>query len=147
MDITWPSDTVTVIDKIRTAIGREVIFNILASSIACTICSLDPVTNTSTDSFCPVCSGVFWIPVYSGVPINAHINWGGVDQLNWATGGQYFEGDCTVQIKYTIANLDMIDKTTWITVDNKVMEIIKHIPRGVQPLNRIILDLREKGGE
>lgn len=147
MGITFPNNTVEIIDGIRYAIGRMVTFYKIATTIPCPVCNLDPITNTSTDSFCPVCSGVFWLYTYSGVSVSGHVNWGQADQLNWATGGQIFEGDCRVQIKYTVANLDLVDNTKWLVVDGKKMSILKVIPRGVKPLNRILLDLREEGKE
>lgn len=144
MSITWP-ETVTIIDDIRHAIGRDVNFYFINASNPCPLCNLDPITNTSTDSFCPVCSGVFWLYTYSGVSISGHVTWGYSDQMAWATGGQIFEGDCRVQIKYTPENVTVLDKTLYLDVDGKRMSIIKTIYRGVQPINRILLDLREEG--
>ena len=144
MPITWPSNTVTIIDEIRGAIGRDVTFIVLASSVPCPVCSLDPVTNTSTDSFCLVCSGVYHIPVYSGYTTSGHVTWGKLDKLEWLSGGQYYDGDCRVQIKYTTEHVTIVDNTKWLEVDGKQMEIKKRIYRGVQPLNRILLDLIER---
>jgi hypothetical protein len=142
---TWPSvQDAQVVDEIREAIGRNVTFHYLVSTSGCPVCSLDPVTNESTDSFCTTCSGEYWIPSYSGEAILAHVNWGFSEQLGWYTGGQQMEGDCRIQIKYTVTNIDIVDKTKWIEVDGRNMLIVKRILRGVQPLNRIILDLSEK---
>jgi len=78
ININWNSEQeIEVIDAIRGAIGRDVTFNIVASSTGCPDCSLDPVTNTSTDSFCQTCDGKYWIPVYSGVVVSGHITYGG----------------------------------------------------------------------
>lgn len=142
-EISWPSDTVTVIDNIRDAIGRDITWYVVASSTACPICNLDPITNTSTNSFCPTCSGEYWIPVYSGVVTKAHITWGFSEQLGWVTGGQLPEGDCRVQIKNTITNLDAVDRSIWVEVDNRRLEVLKKILRGVQDINRILVDLKE----
>ena len=142
--ITFPDDTVDVIDAIRDAIGRDITFFYVYSSMACPICVLDPVTNTSKDAFCYVCSGEYWIPLYSGETINAHITWGYSEQLGWLSGGQLDEGECRVQIKYTASNLTVVNEAKYVDVDGKSMQIIKKILRGVKNINRIIIDLKER---
>ena len=144
MVITFPSDTKDIIDQIRTAIGREVEFRIVASSTPCPTCDLDPITNTSTDSFCQDCGGDYWIPVYSGVLLSGHVTWGHSDQARWETGGTWYDGDCRVQIEYTEANLATVDGAYEVIIDEKTMEIKKRILRGVPQINRILLDLIEK---
>lgn len=148
--ITWPSNTVTIIDDIRDAIGREVTFYVVASSYECPVCGLDPVTNTAIDSFCPTCSGAGIIVIFSGVPINAHVTWGYSEHLGWVQGGQIDEGDCRVQIKYTIANESTVDSAKWVVVDGREMQFKgggRKILRGVKPINRILVDLIEKERE
>ena len=141
--ITWPSaQEVEVVDAIRGAIGREVNF-ITHTVSGCSACSLDPVTNTSTDSWCLTCSGRYWIETYSGTLISGHITWGQADILNWYSAGQQFDGDCRVQIKYTITNLELVKTCDWVEVDDKKLQVKKTILRGVQPLNRILIDLVE----
>ena len=144
MVITWPNDTESIIDQIRGVIGRDITFYVVASSTACSVCSLDPVTNTSTDPFCLTCSGLYWIPVYSGVTVSGHVTWGHSELLNWQSGGQFFDGDCRVQIKYTVANLDAVDRMKWAVVDGKQLFFLKKILRGVKQLNRILIDLKER---
>jgi hypothetical protein len=144
MTIVWPDDTKEVIDAIRGAIGRDVEFFVTEASIACPTCSLDPVTNHSTDSFCPTCSGIYWIPVVSGYTVSGHVTWGNVDELSWPSGGYQFDGDVRVQIEYTVANLDIVDRAEYAHVDGKVMEIKSFILRGVQSINRILIDMIEK---
>jgi len=146
--ISWPTaHDKEVTDAIREAIGRDVTFWYLAGTTPCTepTCSLDPVTNTSTNSFCAVCSGLYNIPIYSGAVINAHVTWGYSEQLGWVTGGQLDEGECRVQIEYTPANVTIVNTTKWVEVDSRIMQIIKKIYRGVQSINRILIDLIEKG--
>lgn len=137
---------IEVVDAIRDAISRETIWYVVASSIACPnpLCSYDPVNQSSTNSFCVTCSGDYWIPVYSGVTISGHITWGGVDQLGWQTGGQMYEGDCRVQIKYTLANLNIVDNAKWVIVDGKNMQVNRKMLRGVKTINRILVDLQER---
>ena len=144
MTIIWPDSTKQVIDDIRGAIGRDVEFFVVASSIACHVCSLDSITGHSTDSFCPICSGIYWIPVFSGYTISGHVTWAGVDAENWYSGGYQFDGDARVQIEFTIANLDIVDRAEYVHVDNKIMEISDFILRGVQSINRILIDMIEK---
>lgn len=148
VNISWNTPfEIEVVDAIRSAIGRETIWYTVASSIPCDICSLDPVTNTSTDSFCPQCSGFYWIPTYSGVTISGHITWGPADKLAWETGGQMFDGDCRVQIKYTPENASVVENAKWVVVDQRLMQINKINLRGVQQINRILVDLIEKEKE
>lgn len=141
--ISFPTDTKDTIDAIRSAIGRTVIFNTVASSIPCNTCALDPITNESIDPFCPTCSGIYWIPVISGASILAHVTWAGADQMNWYSAGQVFEGDCRVQIEKTDTNIAIVDITRDLTVDGRTLEIKKVLPRGAPELNRLLLDLKE----
>ena len=142
--VVWPDNTKTVIDSIRGAIGRDVEFFVVASSIACAVCSLDAITEHSTDSFCPICSGIYWIPVYSGYTISGHVTWASTDFQNWYSGGYQFDGDVRVQIEFTVANLDIVDNAVYVHVDNKIMEIKNFILRGVQSIKRILIDMIEK---
>ncbi len=147
-NITWStSEEIEVVDAIRDAIGRETMWWIIASVSGCSVCNYDPVNDASTDAFCPVCSGEYWIPTYSGVSISGHITWGHSEQLGWQSGGQMFEGDCRVQIKYTEDNLNAVDNAKWVEVDGRIMQIVKKILRGVQTINRILVDLIEKNKE
>jgi len=146
-EIIWPSNTRDVINSIRGAIGRLVTFYLISASEPCTLCNRDPITNTSTDSFCPVCSGNFWIHTYSGVSISGHVTWGQAEQFNWATGGQFIDGDCRVQIENTVENITVLESAQWVSVDNRRMTVNKIIPRGVQDINRILIDLVEQEKE
>jgi len=145
MLISFPEDTESTIDAIRDAIGRDVNF-VTTTVSGCTAsgCSLDPVTDTSTNSFCVVCSGLYWIPTYINNSVNAHITWAGADILGWVAGGQYFDGDCRVQVKYTTTSLNLADNANHLIVDGKTMTVKSKTLRGVQDINRIILDLIEK---
>lgn len=146
MVITFPSDTEDTIDEIRDAIGRNVNF-ITVSGVACVAsgCYLDPVTNTSTNPFCVVCSGLHWIPVESTYTVKAHVTFGDADITNWSVGGQHFDGDCRVQVKLTDAITAVLDlDIERVVVDEKNFEIKSKIYRGVPELNRILIDLIEK---
>jgi hypothetical protein len=145
MAITFPSDTSSIITEIRDAIGRDITF-MLREETACTAsgCGLDPVTDTSINSFCTTCSGVGYVVTYSGWVENAHITWGSDQGLAWATGGQIFEGDCRIQVAYTQELVDDLDYLDYIIVDGKEMTMRKKIYRGVPELNRILMDLQER---
>lgn len=147
MTITFPTNTADIIDQIRGAIGRDVNFIYVAGNTPCPTCSLDPITNTSTDSFCPTCSGYYFIPVISGFVTSGHITWGKSEMLNWQSGGQLFDGDCRVQVKYTSEILNVISKTKFLQVDGKELEIKKTNYRGVKDLNRVLLDCIERDND
>lgn len=144
--ITFPSsdEVTTIIDGIRGAIGRTADFYVLDHTDECPTCTLDPVTGGSTDSFCTVCSGMYYIPVYSGVTISGHVWWKVADEVLWPTGGKIYEGDATFQLKYTLTNLDTVNNTKYLMLDGKTMTIRKKVVRGVPTLNRIILTLDEE---
>ena len=145
MNIVFPDDTEDKIDAIRNAIGRTVTF-VTISLTACDVCELDPITNTSLDSFCIHCSGLYWVPVPSGYDVTAHITWGNADILNWATAGQMFDGDCRVQVKSTAAITTVLEnEIERVEVDGQNFEIKSKIYRGVPTINRILIDLVEKG--
>jgi hypothetical protein len=143
VDIVFPSNTKEIIDAIRGAIGRNVDFYVPTIS-GCDVCSLDPVTNTSTDSFCPVCSGEYWIKSYTTLTVSGHITWAPSDTLSWYAGGKVFDGDCRISIEYTDENSDAVEKADYIVADNKELEIRKTTFRGFQPINRIIIDAIER---
>jgi len=132
-----------IIDDIRGLIGRPVAFHTPTYS-GCGTCSLDPVSNTSTDSFCITCGGVYWIPSYTITTVTGHVTWGPADIMNWYTGGKQFEGDCRVQIKYQNTTRDLLDNVEFLVVDGKSLEITSEILRGVPEINRVLLDCIEK---
>jgi hypothetical protein len=144
MGITWPSNTVAVIDGIRGAIGRDIEFIVIVSSYECPTCFLDPITNKSEDSFCPTCSGEGYLYDYDEVPVSAVISWGPMNLPDWQGGGMLYDGEVGCQIKNTDANVVLVDTAIAVHVDGHTMEIKKTIPRGVQPLNRLLLTLREQ---
>jgi hypothetical protein len=144
MVITFPTDTESIIDGIRGAIGRDTYWYTLDSKTECPTCGVDPVTDTALDSFCPTCSGVGYIINYLETAISGHITWGYSEELGWQTGGTLDEGECRVQIKYTPENITIVDNVEWVIVDGKKMQFIKKILRGVQNINRILVDLKEK---
>jgi len=133
-----------IINDIRNLIGRDITFYTVASSIPCPTCDLNPVTQEATDPFCPTCSGVYFIPIYSGLTVPAHITWGKADRMNWVTGGQFFEGDCRAQIEYNDTSLYAAKNAKYVVVDNIRMTVNDIGRRGVPDLNRLVLTLNEE---
>jgi len=143
MQIQWPAQTREVIESIITAIGRNVTFYTSTLS-GCYSCDLDPTTNTSTNSFCPVCSGVYWIPLYSGYDIMAHVTWKYADREEFHTGGATFIGDGKIKIMYSGPYMNIVNNTEYVGVDGKQVNIEKITLLGVPSVNRIVLDFKEK---
>ncbi|RPI81233.1 MAG: hypothetical protein EHM34_08910 [Nitrosopumilales archaeon] len=127
-------------------IGRNVEFFYVYSSQACPAsnCDLDPVTNTSTNSLCPVCSGTYWIDIYSGVTMSAHITWKFDYQNEYETGGLVFIGDAKVKVMHTPEREQLIKQAKYVIVDDKTMNIEKTTLLGAPAINRIIVDVKEK---
>ncbi len=148
MTIVWPDDTVDVIDEIRNAIGRDIILYRTISGIPCPVsgCDLDPVTNLSTDQFCPVCEGEHWLSTTSGITITAHVFDRTLDVPVWTAGGLIVDGDISAQIKYTVTNLDAVENAEYYEVDGKEFIQKSFSLRGVPDLNRIVIALIEKEG-
>lgn len=144
--IYWPSDTEDIIDSIRDAIGRNIIILVSVSGIACTACSLNPVSNLSTNPFCPVCGGTYWTETTSGYVIKAHVTIGEID-LPWRVAGGYLEkGEAVVQIKYTPTNLYAVEHAVHYVVDGKVYLEDDISYRGVPDINRMVITLKEQEG-
>lgn len=145
MHISFPSNTRDTIESIIDAIGRNVTFYTSTVS-GCTAsgCGLDPVTNTAINSFCTVCSGLYWIPTWSGHDIKAHITWKFSDETTYHPGGIVFLGDGIVKIMYSGPYMDIINSTEYIGVDGKQADIQKVTLLGVPSINRIVLDFKEK---
>lgn len=143
MILTFPSNTEEVIDAMRKAIGRDIVIDTPTVS-GCSICTLNPVTQTSTNPVCPVCNGAYWIITTIPHTVLAHITWGRVENLGWVSGGQYFDGDCLVQIKYTDTNDSIVASGIMYHVDGRTFIKKNIVYRGVPDINRILVNLMEK---
>jgi hypothetical protein len=145
MIIAFPAGTRNTIESIINAIGRDVTF-FTSTPSGCTQsgCGLDPVTDTSINSFCPVCSGLYWIPVWSGTDIKAHITWKYSDEYQFNTGGTTFLGDGIVKVMYSGPYMSVINSTEYMVVDGKCADIQRVTLLGVPSINRIILDFKER---
>lgn len=144
MEVVWPENTEQVISDIIQEIGRPVTFYTVWSSMACPDCSLDPVNNTSTDSFCQTCGGNYWIPIYSGYTYTAHVTWKFQDFNDYQTGGITFLGDCKVKVLLSGSAQSVIEDAEYCIVDDKRTSIEKVTILGVPTPNRIIIDLKEE---
>jgi len=144
MVITFPSDTKTIIDQIRTAIGRLIYINVNTAATGCLSCTLDPVNNTSTEPTCSGCDGFYWVRTTEEVAVSGHVRWGPFDQQNFQTGGIVWEGDCIVTIEYTSDNLSDVQDANYFTVDDKIMVLDKYLYRGKPNVNRIRIFLKER---
>jgi hypothetical protein len=141
--IIFPTDTKSVIDQIRLAVGRDIEFYTEHKTV-CSGCGIDPITNTSINPFCGICGGIGYVISGEITPVLAHITQGNSDQLGWSAGGQYWQGDARVQIEKTPQNEALIASCKYLVVDTKKMSIKSKIFRGTPTLNRILLDLQEE---
>lgn len=146
MIITFPQDTTDIIDSIRGAIGREITAYIPVSGIACSICSLDLVTNLSTDPFCTVCGGYYWKDTVSAYVMSAYIFHPSLDTPVRVAGGYIVTGDTFIQVKYTQSSYAAVNTAESFLVDGKEY-LKKDISlRGVPSINRIVVTLEEQEG-
>ena len=140
----FPTNTPTIKALILNQIGRTVTFYTIYSTQACPDCTLDPITNESTDSFCETCSGLYWIPLWSGTDYTAHVTWKYSDQVDWDTVGKFMIGDCQVKIMYSGNSDSIVQNANYVVVDDRIMDIQKITYRGITVLDRIIVDLKER---
>lgn len=145
MTITFPTNTKEVIDEIREAIGRDITIYVTITGIPCTevSCSLDPVTDLSTDSFCAVCGGNYWLETVSGWTVSGHVRWRSENQMLWVSGGKIMEGDCRVTITFSDEGLNNVKASKYFIVDDIEMYMKNYRLKGVQPVNRIQITLLE----
>ncbi len=142
MDIVWPEGTSQIIHDIIQEIGRDVSFYV-ASLSGCPDCTLDPVTNTSTDSFCPTCSGVYWLKTYTTYTTKAHVTWKYADDLEFTTGGYIFEGDGIIKIPYSGDWPSIADSSEFAVVEDKQVKLGRITLLGVPEINRVIIQFKE----
>lgn len=143
MTIFWP-ETEDTIDAIREAIGRNITILVTVSGVPCPACSLNPVSNLSTNPFCPVCGGVYWTNSTSGYLVKAHVTIGKID-LPWRVAGGYLEkGEANVQIKYTDENLYLVEHAEHYIVDGKTYLKQDISFRGIPDINRMVITLKEQ---
>ena len=141
MVVSFPKNTKQIIDEIRHEIGRVVTFVYVSGTTACTYsgCSLDPTTGLSTNSFCPVCSGKYYIPNILESGILAHITWNRIRDEFLSPAGMDFAGKVRVQIEYTDEHRFVVENMKYMIVDGKKFERDFYDFRGVPEINRIVI--------
>jgi len=143
----WPGTTVrNQIEEMIHAVGRNIDIFYTYSTYACPVCDLDPITQTSVDSYCETCSGTYWIDVYSGVTMSAHVTWKYDYKNEFETGGRIFIGDAQAKIMHTPEREQLVKDAKYLIVDGKTMNVIKETLLGT-PINRIIISLKEREEE
>jgi len=141
--ITFPAHTKEIIDEIRYTIGRNITIHVNVSGVPCTLCSLDPVTNLSTDPFCTGCNGAYWINTTSAWVCSAHVRWRRADQPLWSPGGIIETGDCKITIAHSGNALQNVKDSRYFEVDGHELYMKSYTLKGVQQLNRIAIVLTE----
>lgn len=142
-----PTNSRETIQAIINEIGREVTFYVVETVSGCSLCSLDPITNTATDSFCPSCAGEYWLPIYSGVVYSGKVTWGKSEEKEWATAGLLDNGDCVVTIMHTPEAENIVYSSEYVIVDRREMDVKNIVLRGVPEINRMLVVLKEKEKE
>lgn len=143
MNILFPSNTKTIIDKIRNTIGRDIEVVYLLASGICGECELDSITGKSYDPFCRACDGTGILSSIESLTISGHILWGRVDPVYNSPAGRIFTGDCKVTISYDDDVLTLLDSVDYFLVDDKKLYLKDYDLRGVKEINRIALNLQQ----
>lgn len=146
MIVAFPSDYSDQIDQIRNTYGRNITINIPVSGIACTEpgCDLDPVTGFSTDQFCDVCEGDYWLNTVSGYLVKARILYKGVGTPLWNPQGFVPDGDVQVRIAHSDTHLGYVETAETFEVDDKTYILKDYDLRGIPDPNRIVVALVQK---
>ena len=76
--------------------------------------------------------------------LSGHVTWKYSEDVVWYSAGQQVAGDCQVRINYLPETVLVVDKTRYVVIDNRVMQINKVNLRGAPEVNRIIITLMEK---
>ena len=148
--ITWPEQNVRdVLSGILTAVGREFQIIFKSSGTPCSICLssgyYDPVTDSSINSFCPSCYGLYYINASSGISISGHIRWINSETSRWYPGGQIPDGDCIITVAYSNEIRSYLERSKYFIVDDKNLSLKGYTPKGAKVPNRIIITLVQEG--
>ena len=142
MVISFPSNTKEIIDDIRNTIGRNISFQTEIKTL-CSGCFLDPVTDESSNPFCPVCNGLGYLITPSGTTVLSLVSWGPFTNLNMVPGGQFYTGICGCQIEYSDDNFNLVKSSKYLIVDGTNLKVKNFIRRGTGVINRILIDTEE----
>jgi len=150
MTITFPQTKATK-DAIRDAIGQVVTFVLEGVATPCPVCSgldqYDPVNESSLNSFCTTCSGLYWIVADVSSGIVAHVRWRTADQPNMDVGGETMEGDVSITISIDDLSNANIVKIKHIVADSRKVQVYRTIYRGVPTRDRVRFICKEWGKE
>lgn len=139
--IHWPDNTKDIIDRIREAIGRPITFFVPVYEDVCPACDQDPLTGKSTNPFCPVCFGSGYQTTWVETSVLAHVRWGKAEGSLLYPGAKIVTGDCAATIEFSEENVALVETAKYVIVDGKTLYIDSYDLRGVQPINRIVLNL------
>lgn len=149
--ITWPENEVNQItSQIIQAVGREFTLYTKSSGTPCPQCLssgwYDPVTNSSTNSFCTICQGEYWINIPSGTILTGHVKWVIGEIPRWQPGGITPDGDCIITVLFSSGIENQVKNSLRFSVDNKDLTLKGYKLRGVKHPNRIIITLQQESG-
>jgi len=144
MSINFPSGTPAIIDEIINADGRDVEFFVTTSLSGCSDCGINPITQEPLNPFCTTCSGLYWIPTYSGYVKTCHVTWKDADDMQWSTGGKLYVGDAKVKMIYSQENYIIATTADYLLIDDHKMTINKITLLGVPSVNRILMHVEEE---
>jgi hypothetical protein len=129
---------------INMSTGRDVEVFYVYSTYACPVCDLDPITQTSVDSYCETCSGTYWIDIYSGAVWSGHVTWKYDYKNEFETGGRIFIGDVQVKVIHDEGREDLLKNSVkYLIVDDVTVDIVKITKLG-NPPNRLIISCKER---
>lgn len=144
--ISWPSAQITTTEEaIRSVLADDVIINFKVTGSGCYACSLDPITNTSTDPYCNVCEGVYWLNTSSGYSTTGHVRWTRGEIPAQYTGGKLPEGDC--QVTFTLASgiKYIVENSNSFIIDEKKLTLKGYTLKGKPQPNRLKVILTQEG--
>jgi hypothetical protein len=141
--ISFPDNTKQIIDNIRGAIGRNINIGTTILGSECPACTIDPLTNMSSDPFCSTCSGYGYLTSISGTTVSAHVNWNVLGSKEYHSGGFIEVGDCIATIEFSEELLSVIENADYFEIDDEKVFLKEYDLRGVPDINRIRMYLQQ----
>lgn len=144
--ITWPSAQITSIEEaIRSAIADTVTINFKVTGSGCYNCSLDPITNTSTNPYCDICFGTYWINTSSGYTTKGHVRWTRGEIPAQFPGGKLPEGDCLVTFTLASGLQYIVENSDSFIINSKKLTLKSYTLKGKPQPNRLKVTLTQEG--
>jgi len=153
MTISFPSDTKSIKDSIRTAVGQTATFVLQSATTACPECSIsgglyyDEVNNVSLNQYCTTCSGAYWIDTDSTTDVIAHVRWKTGDESDYGPAGYSLIGDVSVTIASDALTSEQLSQIKEIIIDSRKVKPYRTIYRGAPTRDRIRFTCRESEKE